>query len=226
MKPFETYVERGVSIDPYAFFADAGTRIRLQGGRRSLVGYSSRMASPTDARVRPTPLWPQGSLPSTTWISKSRAGRPEGLTELLRALVAVRVKADPYVEIGAQLQAAITEILKPTVSPSRPDQRASLDDFLRPVLQLEKGGQLDPALDVLYDRVNDLLKARNFSALDMLLRQVDADAFSVDILLGLLTASLPAKSKLPSRSKFYAKAEASIKQRGEWEEGLLTGLES
>jgi len=58
------------------------------------------------------------------------------------------------------------------------------------------------------------------------LRQVDVRIFSTDLLLGILTATLPAKSKLPSRTPFFGKVEAIIKRRGEWEKGLLTGLES
>ena len=79
---------------------------------------------------------------------------------------------------------------------------------------------------VLYDRVDDLLKARQFSAVDGLLRQANVGSISVDVLLGLLTATPPARSELPARSKFFADVEASVKVRGEWENGLLAGLES
>ena len=103
---------------------------------------------------------------------------------------------------------------------------ATLDKFLQPVVQLEKHGHIDSALDVLYDRVDDLLKAQQFTVLDDLLRQVDVDSISVDVLLGLLTATLPARSKLPARPKFFADVETSIKTRGAWENGLLAGLES
>src|SRR3990172_8235788 len=101
-----------------------------------------------------------------------------------------------------------------------------LDKFLQPVTQLERHGHIDSALDVLYDRVDDLLKARQFSTVDDLLRQADVGSISVDVLLGLLTATLPARSRLAARSKFFADVEAAIKMRGEWEDGLLAGLES
>jgi hypothetical protein len=101
-----------------------------------------------------------------------------------------------------------------------------LDKFLQPVTQLEKRGNVDAALDVLYDRVDDLLKAKQFPAVDDLLRQANVGSISVDVLLGLLTATLPARSKLAARSRFFADVEASLKARGEWENGLLAGLES
>lgn len=237
MKSFETYVERGAGIDPYASFAETPARIRFQAGRRSLFGYNLKISPATEARVRLTARFPQGSLSLATMISNARADRPVGLPDLLRTLEAVRVKADPYVEIGEQL-VVIAEILrrrtgivleKPAAQvhvKNAAAQKPSLDEFLRPVLQLGKSGHVDAALDVLYDRVDDLLKAKEFSTMDVFLRQANIDSLSVDILLGLLTASLPAKSKLPSRSRFYAEVESSIKRRGEWENGLLTGLES
>jgi hypothetical protein len=101
-----------------------------------------------------------------------------------------------------------------------------LKKFLQPVTQLEKQGHVDAALDVLYDRVDDLLKAKQFTTVDSLLREASVASLSVEILLGLLTATLPARSRLPARSKFFGEAEASIKARGQWENGLLAGLES
>jgi hypothetical protein len=92
--------------------------------------------------------------------------------------------------------------------------------------RLEKQGHLDTALDVLYDRVDDLLKTKQFTTVDDLLRNANVSSFSADVLLGLLTSTLPARSKLPARAKFFADVESSIKARGEWENGLLAGLKS
>jgi hypothetical protein len=101
-----------------------------------------------------------------------------------------------------------------------------LDKFLQPVTRLEQHGHIDAALDVLYDRVDDLLKAHQFGAVDDLLREANVGSLSVDVLLGLLTATLPARSKLSARAKFFAEAQNVIRSRGEWENGLLAGLES
>src|SRR5439155_5576373 len=86
---------------------------------------------------------------------------------------------------------ATAELEKPT---------AVADKFLHPVVQLEKQGRADSALDVLYDRVDDLLKAKQFATVDDLLRQAHVDLLSVDVLLGLLTATVPARSRLLARS--------------------------
>jgi hypothetical protein len=134
-----------------------------------------------------------------------------------------------------QLYLALAEFVATGYSPSMKNESkgavlekpvAMLDRFLKPVITLEKHGHLDAALDVLYDRVDDLLKTKQFTVVDNLLSQASVGSFSVDVLLGLLTATLPARSKLQARAKFFAEVEASIKTRGEWENGLLAGLES
>ena len=46
----------------------------------------------------------------------------------------------------------------------------------------------------------------------------------IDLLLGVLTCSLPRKSKIVSRSKFFDDVEAKLKLLPEWSENLLLGL--
>ena len=105
-------------------------------------------------------------------------------------------------------------------------QTSVLDSLLQQVKQLERRGRIDAALDVLYDRVDGLLRSNKFEALDDALGCVNTVQLTTDVIIGLLTASLPAKSKLPSRARFFATAEKTIKSRNEWEVGLLDGLQS
>ena len=107
-----------------------------------------------------------------------------------------------------------------------PNQAPALESLLQPIKQLEKRGHMDAALDVLYDRVDSLLRTKKFAVINEAMADANVDLLSTDVLIGLLTASLPAKSKLPARRSFFANAESSIKSRGEWEAGLLAGLES
>ena len=48
---------------------------------------------------------------------------------------------------------------------------------------------------------------------------------SAHVLLALLTITLAAKRKLPDRADFFARAEGTLRRRGELEEGLLVGLD-
>ena len=67
---------------------------------------------------------------------------------------------------------------------------------------------------------------QKFYETDQLLQNINVSEYSVDLLLGLLTATLPARSKLRSRAQFFSEVEAVLKERGQWEDNLLVGLES
>jgi hypothetical protein len=98
--------------------------------------------------------------------------------------------------------------------------------FIEAATRLDKLGNTDAALDLIYDKIDKMLTEGQFSLIDSVLNDLDVEIHSVDILLGLLTSTLPAKTKLQGRKAFFLAVEQDIKRRGEWEEGLLTGLES
>lgn len=83
----------------------------------------------------------------------------------------------------------------------------------------------DSQLDELYDKFDTLFYEGRFETADALIYEIIPDQVSTDYLLGVLTVTLPAKSKLLSRHAFFDVVEHTIKGRGEWEEGLLDGLE-
>ncbi len=101
-----------------------------------------------------------------------------------------------------------------------------IESFLDGARRLESRGAVDAALDLIYDQVDEMLKAGKFDQVNQLLSTVEANSLSLDLLLGLLTVTLPARCRLPARSRLFREAETVLKLRGEWEEGLLTGLEN
>jgi hypothetical protein len=76
----------------------------------------------------------------------------------------------------------------------------------------------------IWDRIDDLLSAGSFTECDALLRETDTYLCSMDTILSLLTATLPAKGKLPSRDMFRRRSERTLRSRGEWDDGLFDGL--
>ena len=100
------------------------------------------------------------------------------------------------------------------------------EEFVERANRLDRLGQTDAALDLLYDQIDQLLRTGKVQKVDSILEHLDLSVFSVHLLLGLLTSTLPAKTRLNFRRKFFSDTEALLKARGEWEEGLLTGLES
>lgn len=64
-------------------------------------------------------------------------------------------------------------------------------------------------LDAIFDRTDDLLLAGDFEAVDEMF-SVDVSTKGSEWLLTLLTATLAAKDKLPSREEFYEKVRDKI----------------
>jgi hypothetical protein len=73
---------------------------------------------------------------------------------------------------------------------------------------------MDRALDNLYDTVDDLLLAEKFEECDRILRDVDVRTSDVHMLLGYLTITLAAHSKLPYRAAFYEQVRQELTIRG------------
>lgn len=87
------------------------------------------------------------------------------------------------------------------------------------------GKSIDEQLDDIFDQCNSLFDQSKFEECDRILSKVPIEETGTDLLLGYLTATLPARRSLPYRPEFYRKTEEIIRKRGEWEEGLLNGLE-
>ncbi len=109
---------------------------------------------------------------------------------------------------------------------STPEAVRRTETFLDRARRLDNAGNTDAALDLLYENVNGKLSLGRFKDVDSVLETTEPMSLSVDLMLGLLTSTLPARTKLPSRSTFFQKSEAAIRDRNEWEDGLLTGLEN
>ena len=61
----------------------------------------------------------------------------------------------------------------------------------------------DAMLDKVYDKVGEMLRGGRFDCLDRFLGVAVCLPVSTNILLALLTATLPAKRRLPSRPAFF-----------------------
>ncbi len=79
----------------------------------------------------------------------------------------------------------------------------------------------DDALDLLYDRVDRLLTAGDFSAVETAIDALDPTRLDVVTALGVLTITLPVAERLPLRSKFADRVRALDPGRAD---DLLAGL--
>ena len=91
--------------------------------------------------------------------------------------------------------------------------------------RLAEQSRVGAALDLIFARVDETFRRGEFSDCDELLQHLAVGDFNTDVLIGLLTATLPGRSLLPSRPDFYSRTKAEIQRRGEMEPVLLTGLD-
>ena len=68
------------------------------------------------------------------------------------------------------------------------------EEFVERANRLDRLGQTDAALDLLYDQIDQLLRTGKVQKVDSILEHLDLSVFSVHLLLGLLTSTLPAKT--------------------------------
>lgn len=117
-----------------------------------------------------------------------------------------------------------TQLAKSKWSNSEAAQPRSAENFMTRATKLEKLGRSDAALDLVYDSVDDLMHRGKFDSCASVLSGVNVANCSVDLLVGLLTATLPARSRIPFRTEFFEAVERELRRRGELDPGVLAGL--
>jgi hypothetical protein len=150
-----------------------------------------------------------------------KAAEIEGLRQDAR-----KAWGDEAFDVSRVTEAVIWVLTKYPAGRGRAESvRRPFETFILRARRLDLAGHGETALDLIYDSVDELMRKGEFAQLNSLLANLSVSDFSVDILLGLLTATLPAKSRLPSRHELYEQIETFLRHCGEYKEGLLTGLE-
>ena len=98
------------------------------------------------------------------------------------------------------------------------------EGFVARARALERLGEPDAALDLVYDCMDDLLYSQQLALVASLLLEVDVAECSVGLLLALLTSTLPARLRIGTRADFARRVEAELSRRGENATALLAGL--
>ena len=96
--------------------------------------------------------------------------------------------------------------------------------FITQALSAERTGDVDRALDIVFESIELLLKRRKFDELSTVISGIKVEELTVDTGIGLLTATLPAADQIKSRPKFYSEFEQYMKDSGQYEVNMLTGL--
>lgn len=103
---------------------------------------------------------------------------------------------------------------------------SALNDELYRASRISRNGQEDEALDIVYDLFDDTLREGRYSDVDTLLESLAncVSIFSSSVLIGILTATLPTKSRLPHRASLFVSIEDRLRETGEYTPFLLSGL--
>lgn len=80
------------------------------------------------------------------------------------------------------------------------------------IITLENSGQLIPALDIIFDTIDDMLIAQQFDEVDIILDTAHRLDLSHDLILGFLVITLPAKDKLKNRVKLFTRMGSVSKE--------------
>ena len=97
--------------------------------------------------------------------------------------------------------------------------------FLSNAIEMDRQRNIRASLAIIYRRVEEMMRESMMEALDEEIASVPAEEMGTDVLLGLLTATLPVKRKLRSRPQLFRSTLKLLKTRGHFEPGVLDGLE-
>lgn len=106
-----------------------------------------------------------------------------------------------------------------------PSQPSAIQGFVLRAQRLEQHGNQDEALDLIYDSIDALLRDGRFEKCDEVLRKIDVSITSVDLVLGVLTATLPVHSRLPSLPRLVSAVREVLLGMNEDADLILAGLE-
>lgn len=82
----------------------------------------------------------------------------------------------------------------------------------------------ESTLDDLYDNVDEMMREGDFDTLDMLMEGTNVSKCNENYLIGMLTLTLAAKSKLAKRPEFFTRVEEELKRRNITDPKVLSGL--
>lgn len=90
---------------------------------------------------------------------------------------------------------------------------------------LYEKGLTHKALDVIFDVIDDHLLAGEFQKVDDALKGLDPTTLPIQLRIGVLTITLYANDRLPSRAEFFSRVERSLENEpSERRLALLSGL--
>lgn len=94
------------------------------------------------------------------------------------------------------------------------------------IIASDQAGQVDDALDVLYDTIDDLMLVGDFARVDEMITYFSStiNQYSLTLAIGVLTSTLPARTRLSERPRYLELAKQKALLEGEDIDSLFFGL--
>ena len=89
---------------------------------------------------------------------------------------------------------------------------------------LERQSRIDDAVDTLTEYIDNALIESEFDSVDDFLKELRVEDCSTDILITILTATLPANRELSERAAFVERVATELGKRNEPVRSLMWGL--
>jgi hypothetical protein len=124
---------------------------------------------------------------------------------------------------GLQCLAAGVPLQLP--APREPKEGKDIAEKIREIEDLIVSQRVDDGLDKLYSYIDFLMRGSHFSTVNRLFNVVNVHEASVDLLLGLLIATLPVKRRARLRPAFFQTVKEELEKREEDTSELLAGLD-
>ena len=145
---------------------------------------------------------------------------PDPRVGLYRLLALQRKLSQTFDDLSRAISGVIYEKL-----PQHVELSYTYVDWIAKSNTLYRTERKEEALDLIFDSIDDMLLAEKFRECDDALSRILIEDLSNSQLLTVLTATLPAKSRLPRRGTFFSRAKAVLDRRGAHASRLLAGLE-
>jgi len=85
-----------------------------------------------------------------------------------------------------------------------------IEEWLRTLYSIEAEGEIDAAIDCVYDRVLDLLDHQDFGGVNDLLERVDVARLGVESMLAFLTITVPAALEIAGRERYFDRVRRRV----------------
>lgn len=123
------------------------------------------------------------------------------------------------------LQRALERYYESSAATAEQPASAAHPPFLENALRLAARGSVNAALDVIYDAIDSLMCDGKVEDLRGLVTSVSPADVPVDLCIGVLSASIPMRDRLPERKGLYDRIAAALREQGENPDEALLGLD-